>query len=175
MLRFYRANSLFSGLESQIIHLGTTKACAPIYYNKVSSGKSAPARRDTVLPVLGPGETAAAPSPPSAKALILSASLKPRDCGSAPLCPLTLPEHPADCSGVQKAPATLSAVHTPAGPCLPQRSCLRVKARKLRLQPTGPFAACPGAQKGLAVLSAAYTPAGPRTGKKGCFPCPALG
>lgn len=75
MLRFYRADSLFSGLESQITHLGTTKACAPIYYNKVSSGKSAPARRDSVLPVLVPSETAAAPSLPYAKALIPSASI----------------------------------------------------------------------------------------------------
>lgn len=75
MLRFYRADSLFSGLESQIIHIGTTKACAPIYYNKVSSGKSAPARRDSVLPVLVSSETAAALSPPSVKALILSVSI----------------------------------------------------------------------------------------------------
>ena len=75
MLRFYRADSLFSGLESQIIHLGTIKACVPIYYNKVSSGKSAPARRDGVLPVLVSSETAAALSPPSVKALILSASI----------------------------------------------------------------------------------------------------
>ena len=172
MLRFYRADSLFSGLESQIIHLGTTKACAPIYYNKVSSGKSAPARRDSVLPV----ETAAVPSLPYAKALILSVSI------TVPGAALPLPALCARPCMPRRLPRGAEGLCDPLNRACTGRALFAAavlspgQGTEAAVAAYRPFCSLSRGSEGpCSPFSRIYTPAGPQAGKKACFPCPALG
>lgn len=149
---------------------------APIYYNKVSSGKSAPARRDSVLPVLVPGETAAVLSLPYAKALILSVSI------TVPGAAVPLPALRRTLSTSKTAPGCRRPLR-PSQPCThPGRALFAAAAlspgqgTEAAVAACRPFCSLPrGSEMPCSPFSRIYAPAGPQAGKKACFPCPALG